>query len=121
MTDATTIAERYLAVWNETEAERRRALITEAWTESCSYVDPLMRGEGHEQIDALVAAVHTRLPGFRFKLAGLADRYGDNIRFSWSLGTEGEEPLIKGTDFAILDGERLKTVHGFLDQAPASL
>src|SRR5262245_62124918 len=120
MTDPTTIAERYLAVWNETDAARRRTLIAEAWTEAGTYVDPLMRGEGHEQIDALVAAVHARFPGFRFKLAGSADGYGDNLRFSWALGPEGGESLIKGTDFAILEGERLKTVHGFLDQVPAA-
>ncbi|MDE1992110.1 MAG: nuclear transport factor 2 family protein [Rhizobiaceae bacterium] len=120
MTDAITIAERYLAVWNETDAQRRRALIAEAWTETGTYVDPLMSGEGHGQIDALVAAVHDRFPGFRFKLSGAADRFGNNLRFSWDLGPEGGEPLIKGTDFAILDGERLKTVHGFIDQMPAA-
>lgn len=120
MTDPTTIAERYLAVWNETDAARRRALIADAWTEAGTYVDPLMRGEGHEQIDALVAAVHSRFPGFRFELAGPADGYGDHVRFSWGLGPEGGESLIKGTDFAILEGERLKTVHGFLDQVPAA-
>ncbi len=120
MTDATTIAERYIAVWNETDAGRRRALISQAWTESCTYIDPLMRGEGREQIDALVAAVHDRFPDFRFKLSGSADRHGNNIRFSWELGPEGSEPLVKGTDFAILDGERLKAVHGFIDQMPVA-
>lgn len=120
MTDATTIAERYIAVWNETDVARRRALITEAWTESCTYIDPLMRGEGREQIDALVAAVQDRFPDFRFKLSGSADRHGDNIRFSWDLGPEGSEPLVKGTDFAILDGDQLKAVHGFIDQMPAA-
>lgn len=120
MSDATIIAERYIALWNETDADRRRVLIAEAWTESCSYVDPLMQGEGREQIDALVTAVQGRFPDFRFKLSGAADRHGDNIRFSWDFGPESGEALVKGTDFAILDGDRLKAVHGFIDQIPVA-
>ncbi|WJR65319.1 nuclear transport factor 2 family protein [Neorhizobium sp. CSC1952] len=120
MTDANTHAERYLAIWNETDAARRRAMIADAWTEDGVYVDPLMHGKGHDWIDCLVEGVQTRFPGFRFALIGEADGYGDNLRFSWDLGPEGGEPIIKGTDFARLENGRLKTVHGFLDQVPAA-
>ncbi|WP_117192157.1 nuclear transport factor 2 family protein [Rhizobium terrae] len=119
MTDANIKAEHYLAIWNETDAERRRTMISKAWTEDAVYVDPLMRGEGHEHIGALVEGVQARFPGFRFTLIGRADGYGDNLRFSWGLGPEGAEPIVKGTDFAVLENGRLKAVHGFLDQVPA--
>lgn len=118
MTDANSKAERYIAIWNETDAACRSALIAETWDEAATYVDPLMRGEGHAQINALVDAVQARFPGYRFELIGTADSYGDNLRFSWGLGPHGGEHLIKGTDFAVLDGGRLKAVHGFLDQLP---
>jgi hypothetical protein len=36
------------------------------------------------------------------------------------LGPEGGESLIGGTDFGTLDGDRLKTVIGFLDKVPAA-
>lgn len=52
MNDANTNAERYLAIWNETDAARRRALIAESWSKAATYIDPLMRGEGHEQINS---------------------------------------------------------------------
>ena len=120
MTDATAIAERYIAIWNETDSERRRALIAEAWTESCSYIDPLMRAGDREQIHALATAAHERFPGFRFTLITDGDRHGDNLRFSWGFGPADAEPLIKGTDFAILEGDRLKSVHGFIDQLPVT-
>jgi hypothetical protein len=120
MTDANRNAERYLAVWNETDAAARRALIAESWAETATYVDPLMCGQGHEQINALVEAVQTRFPDFRFRLIGAADGYGDNLRFSWGLGPEGADAPIKGTDFAVLEGGRLKSVHGFLDQVPVA-
>lgn len=120
MTDATTIAERYIAIWNEADTDRRRALIAEAWTESCSYIDPMMRADDREQIHALVTAAHERFPGFRFTLATDGDRHGDNLRFSWGFGPVDAEPLIKGTDFAVLEGDRLKSVHGFIDQLPVA-
>ncbi|KQV81785.1 nuclear transport factor 2 family protein [Rhizobium sp. Root1220] len=118
MTDATTNAERYIATWNERDAERRLALIAASWTETATYVDPLMRDEGHEQINSLVEAVQSRFPGFRFNLIGVADGYDDNLRFSWGLGPDSGDAIIKGTDFALLDGGRLKAVHGFLDLVP---
>lgn len=120
MTDANTYAERYLAIWSEKDAERRQAMIAKTWAADAVYVDPLMRGEGHEGINALVEGVQARFPDFRFTSIGPADGYGDNLRFSWGLGPEGGEPIIKGTDFALLEDGRLKAVHGFLDQVPAS-
>ncbi|HEV7371728.1 nuclear transport factor 2 family protein [Arenibaculum sp.] len=119
MADAVTIAERYVALWNETDPARRRALLARAWVEDGTYVDPLMQGQGHDQIDALVGAVHARFPGLRFAVKGTPDGYGDRVRFSWTLGPEGGESLVEGTDFAILDGDRLKSVTGFLDKVPA--
>jgi hypothetical protein len=120
MNDATTMADRYIAVWNETDPARRHSLIKQAWSENGVYVDPLMAAEGHAEIDGLVAAVHSRFPGFRFSLKGKADGYGNNLRFSWALGPEGGESLVEGTDFAVLEGNRLKTVKGFIDKMPAA-
>src|ERR1700759_2347052 len=120
MTDATTIAQRYIASWNEPEAHQRRALIATLWTDDASYVDPLMQGHGHAEIDALVAAVHDRFPGYSFALSGQADGYGDRVRFSWTLGQPGEPPVAHGTDFGIIDPSgRLRSVTGFLDQIAA--
>ena len=119
MIDAAKIADRYITVWNETDPARRLALLAESWAENATYVDPVMSGEGREQIGALIAAVHERFPGFRFKLEGRADGYHDRIRFSWTLGPEAEADLIKGTDFVVIEDGRLKSVTGFLDKVPA--
>jgi hypothetical protein len=35
------LLERYLACWNETDAEARRALIAANWSEHPHYTDPL--------------------------------------------------------------------------------
>jgi len=121
MIDAAQIADRYIAVWNETDPARRRALLAEGWTEDATYVDPLMAGEGREQIGALIAAVQERFPGFRFALEGRADGYREKIRFSWALGPESEADMIKGTDFVVVEDGRLKSITGFLDKVPGGV
>lgn len=115
---ATDIAQRYIAVWNETDAARRAQLLEEGWADDAHYVDPLMQASGHAQISALVGAVHQRYPGFRFGLAGSADAHGEHVRFSWTLGPSGAEDLIQGTDFVRLSGGKLQSVTGFLDKVP---
>lgn len=120
MTEAAVIANGYIALWNETDPERRQALLTDLWNEAGTYRDPLMQGQGHDQILGLIEGVHRQFPGFRFALVGQPDGYGDRIRFSWQLGPEGSDGPIKGTDFATLENGRLATVTGFLDQVPAA-
>ncbi|WP_314955137.1 nuclear transport factor 2 family protein [Bradyrhizobium cosmicum] len=119
MTDPITIARRYIDLWNERTASRRRELLSQNWTADASYVDPLMKGDGPDGIDALIAGVQQRFPDFKFKLIGEPNGYGDHVRFSWGLGPEGVDSPIKGTDFAVLKDGRIRSITGFLDQVPA--
>lgn len=119
MPDASVIATTYLKTWNETDTARRRAILADHWTEDACYVDPLMSGAGHAQIDALVAAVHQRFPGFRFTLSGTPDGHGEHVRLSWTLGPDGAEAPIEGSDVVRLAGGRIASVVGFIDRAPA--
>jgi SnoaL-like domain len=118
MTDINSIAARYIELWNERNASRRRDMLAANWTENASYVDPLMKGDGRSGIDALIEGVQKRFPDFRFKLLGKVDGYGDRVRFCWGLGPEGADSPIKGTDFAVIDDGRIRSITGFLDQVP---
>lgn len=120
MTDAASIAMRYIALWNESVPAHRQVLLADLWAETGTYRDPLMQGEGHDEIDALIAGVQGQFPDFRFSLVGKPDGYSDQVRFSWQLGPDGCDGPIKGTDFATLENGRLKSVVGFLDQVPAA-
>ncbi len=120
MTNATEIASRYIALWNETDQEARRALIAESSTEDASYLDPMMQENGHDGIDAMIAGVQHQFPGYRFALAGTPDSHNNRLRFSWSLAVEGGAPAARGTDFALLSSDgRLQSVTGFLDPVGA--
>lgn len=118
MTDIDNVARRYIALWNEKTPSRRREMLSTDWTADAKYVDPLMSGEGHDGVDALIAGVQQRFPDFSFRLIGKVDGHGDHVRFSWGLGPDGAEAPIKGTDVAVLREGRIRSITGFLDQVP---
>jgi len=116
MTDVATVIDTYIASWNEADAERRRRLVAQTWSEDASYVDPLMSGEGQDGIDAMIAAAQEQFPGHRFALVDGPDAHHDRVRFTWKLVPDnGGEPVAVGFDFGTLapDG-RLQSVTGFL-------
>ena len=119
MTGLKTIAENYIAAWNEADPATREALLAAAFTADVSYRDPIMQGDGHSGIAALIDGVKTQFPGFLFSLKGEPDGFGDAIRFSWNLGPAGHESVIEGTDIGVIEDGRLKSVTGFLDKVPA--
>ena len=128
MPDSTTITTAadstiaaYVATWNETDAARRQAAIARAWGAAGRYRDPLMASEGHAGIDAMLAGVQARFPGFVLKRTSTVDSHNDWVRFAWSLGPADGAAVVEGVDFCALapDG-RLASVVGFIDKMPAA-
>jgi hypothetical protein len=120
MSDFSELAERYIATWNETDPAARRAGIEAIYTADATYTDPLVVAEGHDAIDATIAAVQAQFPGLVFRLGGGVDAHHDIARFTWELGPQNGEALVVGFDVAVRAEEgRIKAVHGFLDKVPA--
>jgi len=120
MSNVTELIDRYIALWNETDAGRRRDLIARTWTKTADYVDPMMQGEGQDGIDAMIQGVQERFPGHQFRRTSDVDTHHDRVRFSWELAPKGGPALASGTDFGIVAADgRLQTITGFLDNAPA--
>jgi hypothetical protein len=115
------IIEKYIATWNETDPDRRRALIAEVYAADATYTDPLADLRGYAEIDAGVAGAQQMFPGLVFTLAGPVDANHNQARFSWHLGPAGAaEPVVIGFDVAVANAEgKLASVHGFLDKVPA--
>jgi len=74
------LVDQYIAMWNETDTERRRGLIAKIWTDGASYLDPLLSGEGRDGIDAMVKTVHEQYPGHRFKRTSDVNAHHDRAR-----------------------------------------
>ena len=122
--DLSDLADRYIAVWNETDPGRRRDLIARTWTETARYRDPLLAGDGPDGIDAMVAAVHEKYPGHAFRRTSEVDAHNGQLRFGWELAPADGPVLASGVDFGTVAGDgRLDAVTGFFDyvaSAPAS-
>ena len=121
------VVEAYVATWNETDPARRRAVLAAAWTETGIYRDPVMAGDGPAGIDAMLAGVQAKFPGFVLKRTSKVDAHGGPsgtveeryLRFTWSLGPADGPSVVEGVDFCTLapDG-RLASVVGFIDKMP---
>ena len=121
MTDPRTLADRYLAPWNEPDAARRRALLEALWAPDGRYADPLMSGTGPQDIADMIGAARERFAGLAFSVHGTPDGHGAHARFSWALAPAGGAPVAGGTDVARLDEHgRLAEVVGFIDFAPGA-
>jgi hypothetical protein len=118
MTDITTVVHNYIAMWNETTPEDRRAIIADTFADDARYLDPLQSGDGPAGIDAMVAAAQKQFPGHRFELSAGPDAHHDRVRFAWRLVADGGAPVAAGVDFAtVADDGRLRDVTGFLEPA----
>ena len=112
--------EAYVATWNETHPGRRRAGIARAWAEAGRYRDPVMASDGHAAMDAMLAGVQAKFPGFVLRRTSKVDAHNGAARFTWSLGPAAGPSVVEGVDFCALapDG-RLASVVGFIDKMPA--
>jgi hypothetical protein len=106
------LADRYLALWNEPDADRRRRTIAELWTQDARhFVQPpqeiraiatqpgiglaaILEARGHEEIEARVASAYEHWvgsEGLSFRRRDDAEQLGDVLKFHWeALGKDGE-------------------------------
>jgi hypothetical protein len=109
---AAELADRYLALWNEPDADRRRRMIAELWIEDGQhFVQPpqeireiaaqpgigltaILEARGHEAIEARVASAYEHWvgsEGVSFRRRDDAERLGDVLKFHWEgLDKDGE-------------------------------
>ncbi|MFF0861190.1 nuclear transport factor 2 family protein [Nonomuraea sp. NPDC003560] len=115
------LVERYIAAWNETDADARAKAVAELWTEDATYTDPMADVAGHAGIAAVIEGAQGMFPGLVFTPGEVFDAHHHIVRFTWHLGPAGEEPLAVGFDVVELaeDG-RIRRVLGFLDKVPAA-
>ena len=101
---ATALAEKYLALWNEPDADRRRRMIAELWTEDGRHVlqppqeiraiaarpglgmTAILEARGHEEIEARAKSAYEHWvgsEGLSFRGRDDAERLGDVVKLHW--------------------------------------
>ena len=118
MLDPTTVVRTYIEMWNETDPQRRRELVTQTVTDDARYLDPMMSGDGPDGITEMIGRAQRQFPGHRFALVSGPDAHHDRVRFTWSLGSAAGETVAVGVDFATTaDDGRMRDITGFLEPA----
>lgn len=118
-TDITPTIDAYLAMWNEEDPAKRAELVEQAWTTDARYRDPLLEADGHDGLDAMVAAVHGQYPGHRFRRTSGVDAHHDAARFGWELVAPDGSVTVAGIDVAqVASDGRLDAITGFFGPLP---
>ena len=123
---AAALAEKYLALWNEPDADRRRRMIVELWTEDGRHIlqppqeiraiaarpglaiTAILEARGYEEIEARPASAYERWvgsEGLSFRGRDDAERLGDVVKFHWEAVAEDGELFAVGLSFLVLAGD----------------
>lgn len=112
---ATLLTRNLFDIFGETDPVRRRAVIAELWAEDALFVDPHATARGHDAVDAAVAALHARFPGFVFTALGEPQVLDGAGRLAWGHGPAGEAPQLTGLDVALVRDGKIAALYTFLD------
>jgi len=113
------LVERYVAIWHEPDAERRRAAVEVIWTPDGAHYSPTLEAHGYDELAARVQRSYQRWvadEGFVFRSAGDAAGHHDTLTFAWEmLPHDGGQIESVGRDFFLLapDG-RARAIYQFI-------
>jgi hypothetical protein len=120
---AAELAEKYVALWNEPDADRRRRMIAELWTEDGTHIlqppqeiraiaaqpgiglTAILEARGYEEIEARVESAYEHWVGseeLSFRGRADAERLGDVVKFHWEAVAKDGEAFAVGLNFLVL-------------------
>src|SRR3954468_7811010 len=123
---AAALAEKYVALWNEPDADRRRRMIANLWAEDGSHVlqppqeiraiaaqpgiamTAILKAQGYEEIEARAASVYEHWvgsEGLSFRGRDDADRLEDVVKLHWEAAAKGGTVAAVGLSFLVLDAD----------------
>jgi hypothetical protein len=136
MIDTQPLADKYIALWNEPDAGRRREMIAELWTEEGRHVlqppqeiraiaaqpgiglTAILEARGHEQIEARATSAYEHWvgsEGLTFRGRDDAERLGDAVTFHWEAVARDGEVTAVGLNFLIVAADgRIERDYAFI-------
>jgi SnoaL-like domain len=110
------IIDRYFESLNETDAQQRRKLIEQVWTETGTFAYPFHEVKGFAAITDDIERVQKKYPGAKVRRTSeVSVIQGDYVRFNWDFAEPNKETLIRGVDFAVIRSGKLDLIAGFFD------
>jgi hypothetical protein len=118
MDAAQQLADRYVAVWNETDADARRQAIAKLWTPHGRHYVKTREAHGYEALETRIVGSYeknVRDGGNRFRAAKNAQALRGVVTFNWEMVTAGGEVAAVGLEFLVLDDRgRMLTDYQFI-------
>jgi len=103
------LADRYVAVWNETDMHARRRAIAELWTPDGTHYVDTREARGYDALEKRITGSHeknVRDGGHRFQAVKGARALRNAVTFFWEmLPADGEKIVATGLVFLIIDGQ----------------
>jgi hypothetical protein len=120
---AVELAQKYLALWNEPDSDRRRRMIAELWAEDGRHIlqppqeiraiaaqpgiamTAILVAQGYEEIEARATSVYEHWvgsEGFSFRGRDDADRLGDVVKLHWEAVAGDGTVFAVGLSFLVL-------------------
>ena len=118
----TELAETYVALWNESDADRRRRMIAELWTQDGRHIlqppqeireiaaqpgiamTAILEARGHEEIEARAASVYDHWvgsEGLTFRVHDDAERLADVVKLGWEAVAKDGTVFARGLSFLV--------------------
>ena len=120
---AAELAEKYVALWNEPDADRRRRMIAELWAEDGRHIlqppqeirgiaaqpgiamTAILKAQGYEEIEARAASAYEHWvgsEGLSFRGRDDADRLDDVVKLHWEAVAKDGKVFAVGLSFLVL-------------------
>jgi hypothetical protein len=120
---AADLAEKYVALWNVPDADRRRRIIAELWSEDGRHIlqppqelraiaarpglamTAILEARGHQEIEARAASAYEHWvgsEGLSFRGRDDAERLGDVVKLHWEAVAKDGEVVAVGLSFLVL-------------------
>jgi hypothetical protein len=120
MSDIQTLVQDYIAVWNESDAGRRRQIIRTLWQEDAHHLARTLEAVGHAGIEKRVTDAYdtwVKEKGHVFRLRDGVDGHHGTVKLRWEmLPAGGGEVVSIGFDFLVLGGDgRIRTGYQFIE------
>jgi hypothetical protein len=117
MLEAQSLADRYVAAWNEPDATKRASAIAALWAPAATGRERAGTGRGYGALARLVLGSPERTgeSGIRYRAAATARLRGDVLTFRWEMLLAGSETVLaSGLEFLVVDEEgRILIDHPF--------
>ncbi|HEV2677645.1 MAG TPA: nuclear transport factor 2 family protein [Aliidongia sp.] len=119
MDTAQQLADRYVAVWNETDADARRTAIAALWAPEGEHYVGAREVRGYEALEQRIIGSHeknVRDNGHRFRAVQDARTLRDVVTFHWEmLPADGETVQATGLEVLIVDPQgRIRIDYQFI-------